>query len=411
MFLHRMRHIQCAAIESSVSQTLSHTEKSGGTGSFCGVFGAKCACPLRPWRNVRGFTLVELLVVIAIIGILVALLLPAIQAAREAGRRTQCKNHLRQIGIACLNFESTHKIFPAGGWGFLWMGDPDSGVGRGQPGGWIYQVSPYLEEAQVFQVGTGLTTAEKKTALQQQMSHVIPTYICPSRRSAVALSGFTPDNKPTDGSGENPHNVDQPPTVAKSDYAINGGHFHGATGRGPGLICLNVYPKWGPGNPAPGNTCAFLNSDAIIAAQFSGVSFDHTGAKISQITDGTSKTILAGEKFLQPRFYQTGYGDPPDWKGNDGDNNAMYQGYDWDTVRFPGGSFSGSGQPQGNLPYQDSDCDGRYPGCAAIADVKAIFGSAHSGSLNVAFCDGSVQSIEYDIDPLVWNGYGGREDN
>ena len=84
--------------------------------------------------------------VIAIIGILVALLLPAIQAAREAARRTQCKNNLRQIALACLNHESTHKTFPHGGWGWHWMGDPDKGFGRKQPGGWIYQATPYLEE-------------------------------------------------------------------------------------------------------------------------------------------------------------------------------------------------------------------------------------------------------------------------
>ena len=83
--------------------------------------------------------------------------LPAIQAAREAGRRAQCKNHLRQIAVACLNFESTHKAFPAGGWGFLWMGDPDRGVGRGQPGGWIFQVTSYLGRgASYSQVGKGL---------------------------------------------------------------------------------------------------------------------------------------------------------------------------------------------------------------------------------------------------------------
>jgi prepilin-type processing-associated H-X9-DG protein len=89
----------------------------------------------------------------------------------------------------------------------------------------------------------------------------------------------------------------------------------------------------------------------------------------------------------------------------------MYQGFDWDTHRFPGGSLDGSGQPQGNLPRQDSNCDGKFPGCPAVGDFKRIFGSAHSGALNIVFCDGSVQSVDYEVDALVWNEYGGRDDN
>ena len=81
-----------------------------------------------------GFTLVELLVVIAIIGILIGLLLPAINAAREAGRRTQCLNHIKQMGLACMTHESTNGFLPTDGWSWNWAGDPDRGYGRSQPG-------------------------------------------------------------------------------------------------------------------------------------------------------------------------------------------------------------------------------------------------------------------------------------
>src|SRR5258706_4890817 len=93
-----------------------------------------------------GFTLVELLVVIAIIGILVALLLPAVQAAREAARRTQCTNQLKQLATGCMNHESTLKYYPCGGWGWDWVGDADRGNGQNQPGGWMYNILPFLEE-------------------------------------------------------------------------------------------------------------------------------------------------------------------------------------------------------------------------------------------------------------------------
>ena len=171
----------------------------------------------------QGFTLVELLVVIAIIGILVALLLPAIQAAREAARRAECKNHLRQIAVACLNHESTHRIFPRGGWGWLWMGDPDKGHGPEQPGGWIYQATPYLEEAAVFAVGKGLSPTQKADELKKQMSAVIPTFNCPTRCPAIGLTALNPNGQYVEGPGKPPYNAGVPATLAKTDYAINGG--------------------------------------------------------------------------------------------------------------------------------------------------------------------------------------------
>ena len=101
-------------------------------------------------KSKRGFTLVELLVVIAIIGILIALLLPAVNAAREAARRMGCANNLKQMGIGFLNHESTFKFLPTGGWGPNWVGDPDAGAGKLQPGGWIYNILPFIDRINTY---------------------------------------------------------------------------------------------------------------------------------------------------------------------------------------------------------------------------------------------------------------------
>jgi prepilin-type N-terminal cleavage/methylation domain-containing protein/prepilin-type processing-associated H-X9-DG protein len=354
------------------------------------------------WTRAHAFTLVELLVVIAIIGILVALLLPAIQAAREAARRAECKNHLRQIAIACLNYESSNKVFPRGGWGWLWMGDPDKGNGPQQPGGWIYHATPYLEETVVFEVGKGLPVAQKADELKKQMSAGIPTFICPSRRTSTTLSSRNPLGKYTEvdtsGTEKVPYNAAIPDRLAKTDYAINGG-----SGRNPSTQSGGFPPNAAPplatdcsgGWPnCPGWLIPPTSNDSKdIADNFDGVSTRCTGARIAQIIDGTSKTALVGEKSLPPRFYDTGYGDPPNFdKGNGGDNNSMYQGYDVDNTRWIG-----------RVPRQDSD----------TLDINhdKDFGGPHAGAMNMSFCDGSVQAISYDIDDFVWGGYGARDND
>ena len=102
-----------------------------------------------------GFTLVELLVVITIIGILIALLLPAVQAAREAARMTQCQNNIKQLAQGCMNHENSTGRYPTGGWGWHWTGDADMGNDAGQPGGWIYNLLPFIEQQALHDLGLG----------------------------------------------------------------------------------------------------------------------------------------------------------------------------------------------------------------------------------------------------------------
>src|SRR5262249_22963987 len=117
----------------------------------------------------RGFTLVELLVVIAIIGILVALLLPAVQAAREAARRAQCINNLKQSALGFQMHHDVHKHFPSVGWGWAWIGDPNMGYGKGQPGGWHFNILPYIEESAIHDMALGQVDPQKKDTIGKMM--------------------------------------------------------------------------------------------------------------------------------------------------------------------------------------------------------------------------------------------------
>ncbi len=321
-------------------------------------------------KKSSAFTLVELLVVIAIIGILVALLLPAVQAAREAARRTQCQNHLKQIGLAGQLYENAHRSYPSGGWGFRWMGDPDRGAGPGQPGGWVYQLLPYLEESAAHELGAGLADAEKRKRLTSQKSHVVPTFLCPSRRDARGYPG-----------DELSYNADEPDQVAKSDYAAN----EGTTlifGEGPTLSCLATFPAcdWKFQNST------YTNAQLLARQRkyFNGVISVRSEIRPAQVVDGTSHTVLVAEKYLNPNKYET---------GDDGsDDSSMYQGHDKDVSRV----FN---KLDAFLPFQDT------PG---FDTGSHRFGSTHAGGFQGVLCDGSVRLIAYDIDPETYQGLGTR---
>jgi prepilin-type N-terminal cleavage/methylation domain-containing protein len=317
----------------------------------------------------RAFSLVELLVVIAIISILVALLLPAIQSSREAARRSQCSNHLRQIGLALLNFHDTNKTFPYGGWGHTWVGVPDRGNGARQPGGWIYSLLPFTEQADLHDLGMGMTGAAATQAYSQRLQTPIELFVCASRR-AVGVWNIADDFAYV----RTPKPYGDVATVARADYAINGGSSH-------------VLSSIGPIDFAQGDDPTFWKNGSS-TKYFSGISHLRTAVSARRITDGLSSTYLVGEKYVEAGEYTTG--------NSRGDNESMYAGYCTDLHRFAGAvERVAVSLPPSVQPLNDTDrpTDG--------IDAAARFGSAHATGFYMTYCDGATEFIGYDIDPEV----------
>ncbi|HWY88899.1 MAG TPA: DUF1559 domain-containing protein [Gemmataceae bacterium] len=317
-----------------------------------------------------GLTLIELLTVVAIVGILVALLIPAVHSIREASNRATCANNLKQMSLAMQNCSDVHKALPSGGWGWSWLGVPSKGTGPEQPGGWMYNILTFMEHDSVRKLGAGVRgDAGMKEAMKQLCETPIPTFNCPTRRSPGSFEWTWGANPyyTADADGNTVSiwvNADD--TMARGDYAANAGdQRNNEFGDGPTSYGERIGNTFVPNMPTAGDG--------------TGVIFFASNIRFSDITRGLSNTFLVGERYLNPSDYFT---------GNDaGDNEAMYVGCDNDNSRV---TFAG--------PLQD------MPG---FADTFR-FGSAHSGGLNMLKCDGSVHFINYDITLDTWRPMGRR---
>ncbi len=306
-----------------------------------------------------GFTLVELLVVIAIIGILVALLLPAVQAAREAARLTQCKNNLKQMGLACLNYEGAKKHFPPG-----W---DERGLG------WTGFILPFMEEQPLFdQLGESTTTkfvpgvgSVTSTSFVWTsgpnagvLGTPIPAFRCPSTQQPVVVTG---DTGSTNGV----------PSRVPCEYG--------------GCVASDVTCD----NTA--NNCVIPGTSGISQKRdgHNGMFFERSNIRFSEITDGTSKTVAIGERHTD---YETVL-----------DNNGMDFWYIGSPQIADGNEWS-EFVASTHVPL-NYWADARANGL----QMEVAFGSWHNVSgAQFAYADGSVQLLNDDIDEQVYVALGSR---
>lgn len=359
----------------------------------------------------RGFTLVELLVVIAIIGILVALLLPAVQAAREAARRSQCANNLKQIGIALQTYHSAHKTLPIG-------------IAQGEGAFWSGFILAELEESALADALT-IDNVNSRPYAHDQPSYsaivdpyrnvlacetLIPTFRCPS----VPLPEHVPDH------GHNAKRFVQ--SRVPSSYIAC------ASGLSTSQVITQVFKgefhRW------------LEQTDGVmygVKVKDPNTKFGHGTVSMAKITDGTSKTIAVGEAVSDieriTRFRADGYTKPEPQNGTRKDH--WYVGGDSSSTADlgdPSEALGSTGVPPNmhknhavvalceSLAIQassSSDVTGTSSHVVGPLDCDGLqlsFSSEHTGIVQVVMCDGSVQAVQEDIESAIWQDMGTRSD-
>jgi prepilin-type N-terminal cleavage/methylation domain-containing protein len=386
----------------------------------------------------RGFTIVELLVSVAIIGTLSGLLLPAVQSARESARLTACKNHVSQIAKAMIRHETAMGHFPSGGWSPSWLGVAERPSDSSQPGGWTFGILPYAEELATRDLVADATALTAPSVYRQLATTPVKLFTCPSRRTSAPIAVV--GSGPFSTAAATGLTLTQ---ATRSDYAANGG----SVGNCPPLSVLRkvtgpvangtriTISHAPPGNP---NNCQSLSLpyNAVVNAHLtpnhpsdrlgpcSGCSgsldatiytptsladgdawrkatlgqklalsdmgipdlqdgFVHRMSRVTSahILDGLTMTYLVGEKFMAADRYRTGT--------DAGDGGILFAGYSSSNTRFGL-----------EAPRQDE----------RNASAPTAFGGPHRAGFTIAFGDGSVRTLPYEIDPAVHKSLSARAD-
>jgi type II secretory pathway pseudopilin PulG len=333
-------------------------------------------------------------VVIAIIGILIALLVPAVQKVREAAARTQCQNNLKQLALACLNYEAARKEFPRG----------NATTGNFPNGGntsWMFQALEYTEQQGLF----------NQVAATGSLANAVTAGVLPKK---TPLSRCPADNFDlNDGRlfnyvGCTGPQCNNPSGGCNSPFQL---YCNGQVSSGsnvPPALTPPTYPGYGP---------SWTWGDSADPAVIRGM-FCRGGARIrmAMVTDGTSNTLLLGEtlpEFCEFQRYNSTTGQDPGWAGG----NSVAQGQtiqpiNWQIDRVPSGA-----PPPASWSNSCASCtpavnpSGNTDRCMWNWSVTWGFRSNHSSGANFARTDGSVHFVSQGIDHQTYQYLGCRNDN
>lgn len=297
--------------------------------------------------NRKGFTLVELLVVIAIIGILIGMLLPAVQQVREAARRITCGNKIRQIGLAMHNYESAFKQFPAG-WKTIGFG-------------WSGEILPFIEQNNLYD-----------TLVLEESAN------------------WGTNNTPNEAACGTMVEVYRCPTMPLPEHITNNGI--------PGRVPASYRGNAGSEFTSDDTSSILPDTKSLEMLDLDGIIFACSETTFGGISDGTSNTFLVGETRTDPYFVKDGQAMDVWYIGSPSIDPCRCDGGNGGTefTEFVGGTYSRM-NPRRNEPT----LSGRL--------MEIAFGSYHpGGGANFVLCDGSVQFVSDQIDVLIYRGYGSR---